>query len=136
MPGLKSFLVAAILVVASVAQAQQAVCPSPAKPMLRAELYFGRNIGGHLGVSERDWSLFVARELTTRFPDGLTVIDGHGQWRGRTGAIVREPNKIVIVFVPDDVATRERIKAATAAYKRHFKQDSVAIITRAVCVEF
>jgi hypothetical protein len=129
-------LVAAILVLASAAHGQEAACPAPAKPMLRAEIYFGRNIGGRLGVGERQWARFVARELTPRFPDGLTVIDGQGQWRGPSGAIVQEPSKIVIVFGPDEAPVRERVAAAAAAYKQRFKQDSVAVVTRAVCVAF
>ena len=98
MPELKYLLAAAMFALASAAHAQEASCAAPAKPMLRAEIYFGRNIGGHLGVGERQWARFVARELTPRFPDGLTVIDGQGQWRGPSGSIVHEPSKIVIVL--------------------------------------
>jgi hypothetical protein len=136
MPRLKALIAAAMLVLASAAQGQEAACPLPAKPMLRAEIYFGRNIGGRLGVGERQWARFMARELSPRFPDGLTVIDGEGQWRGPSGTIVHEPSKIVILFVPDETATRDRIAAVAAAYKQRFKQDSVAIVTRAVCVAF
>jgi hypothetical protein len=136
MSTLKSLLAAALLALTCAAQAQAPACQAGAKPMLRAEIYFGRNIGGHLGVSARQWARFVARELTPRFPDGLTVIDGEGQWRGPSGAIVHEPSKIVVVFVSDGAAVRERIAEAAAAYKRRFKQDSVAVVTRAVCVAF
>jgi hypothetical protein len=135
MPGLKGFIAGVVLVFASAAQGQE-TCYQAGKPMLRAEIYFGRNIAGRLGVSERQWAHFLARELTPRFPDGLTVINGQGQWRGPSGAIVREPSKIVIVFVPDGLAERERIAAAAAIYKQRFRQDSVAIVTRAVCVTF
>ena len=38
--------------------------------MLRAELYFGRNIGGRVGVSERQWARFLAREITPVSPMG------------------------------------------------------------------
>jgi hypothetical protein len=136
MPGLKGLLAAVMLALASAAHGQEAACAAPAKPMLRAEIYFGRNIGGHLGVGARQWARFVARELTPRFPGGLTVIEGQGQWRGASGSIVHEPSKIVIVFVPDEAAARDRIAAAAAAYKQRFKQDSVAVVTRAVCVAF
>ena len=136
MSGLKAIIAAAVLALGSAAQAQQLACPASAKEMLRAEIYFGRNIGGHLGVSARAWRRFVARELTPRFPAGLTVIDGQGQWRGRSGAVVHEPSKIVIVFVPDDAPARLRVAKAAAAYKHRFKQDSVAVVTRAVCVTF
>jgi hypothetical protein len=136
MPGPKGLLIAAMLALSSAAQGQEAACPAPAKPMLRAEIYFGRNVGGRLGVGERQWTRFVTRELTPRFPDGLTIIDGQGQWRGPSGAIVHEPSKIVIVLVPEEAPVREHIAAAAAAYKQRFKQDSVAIVTRAVCVAF
>jgi hypothetical protein len=136
MPLLKSLLVAALLAVPCAAQGQEAACPSPGKAMLRAEIYFGRNIGGRLAVGERTWRQFVARELTPRFPQGLTVIDGQGQWRGPAGVIVREPSKIVVLLVTDAAPEREAIAKVAAAYKQLFKQDSVAVVTRAVCVAF
>jgi hypothetical protein len=102
-----------------------------------AELIFGRNIGRHLGVSESDWSRFVARELTTRFPDGLTVTDTVGQWRDRdSGRIVREPSKQVEIVLPGNADDEARLDAAVAAYKRAFRQRSVGVIVRAACVSF
>lgn len=133
---LKSIIAAGIFALGAVAQAQESACQAPAKPMLYAEIYFGRNIRGHIGISERTWKRFVARELTPRFPSGLTVINGQGQWRGASGAIVHEPTKIVVVVVPDATPDRERIAAAAAAYKHRFKQESVAVVTRSVCVTF
>jgi len=118
------------------AQAQGLTCEAPAKPMLRAELMFGRNIGGHLGVTDARWQHYVARELTPRFPDGLTVLDAQGQWRNERGAIVRERSKLVVVVTTDDSAARERIAAATAAYRQRFKQQSVGVLTRPVCAAF
>jgi hypothetical protein len=118
-------------------QPQEIACRDRYKPMLRAELFFGRNIGARLGVSERQWARFLTRELTPRFPDGLTVIDGQGQWRdSERGAIVREPSKIVIVVTADDAATRERIDAAATAYKQQFHQRSVGVLIRPVCASF
>ena len=136
MPGLKAIAAAILIAFAGAAQAQEPACPTSAKAMLRAEIYFGRNIGGRLGVSERAWRRFVARELSPRFPAGLTVIDGRGQWRGPSGATIAEPSKIVILLVADAAPARERIALAAAAYKKRFKQDSVAIVTRVVCVAF
>jgi hypothetical protein len=136
MSQLKGLFAAVIFLLGSVAQGQELACHESGKPMLRAEIYFGRNIGGRLGVSERQWTEFLARELTARFPDGLTVIDGQGQWRGPSGAIVREPSKIVIVFVADEAPTRARIAAAAPPPQQRFQQDSVAVVTRAVCVAF
>ncbi len=135
MRGLKPLIVIAIAAWASPAPAQPLVCADPLKPMLRNELFFGRNIGSRVGVSERQWRAFVDRELTPRFPFGLTVIDGKGQWReGRT--IVREPSKIVVAVTPDDADARARIVAATAAYIKRFKQKSVGVVSQAVCAAF
>jgi hypothetical protein len=134
---LKGFIVAAAIALACPAQAQEIACRTPGKAMLRTELWFGRNIGGKLGVTEKLWRQFVARELTPRFPDGLTVIEAQGQWRdSKSGALVREPSKIVVLVTADDAATRERIAAAADAYKKRFQQDSVATVTRPVCAAF
>jgi Protein of unknown function (DUF3574) len=134
----KHVIAAAIAVVtlASAAQAQQLACPAPEKPMLRAEMYFGRAVSGSSDVSERQWTDFVGQELTPRFPDGLTVLDGEGQWRNPEGAIVREPSKIVIIVIPDADGAYARLEAAAAAYKQRFRQTSVGVVTRPVCAEF
>ena len=56
-------------------------CTGAQRPKQVAELLFGRDIGRHDGVSESAFAHFVARELTPRFPDGLTITDATGQWR-------------------------------------------------------
>ncbi|MFN3657513.1 MAG: DUF3574 domain-containing protein [Pseudolabrys sp.] len=117
------------------ARAEPLTCAAPLKPMLRNELYFGRNIGGRAGVGERQWQAFVNRELTPRFPDGLTVIDGQGQWR-EGGGIVRERSKIVVIVTADDAEARTRVAAAAAAYKARFGQRSVGVVTQPVCAAF
>lgn len=105
--------------------------------MLRAELYFGRNIGGRLGVSDRQWTRFLAREITPRFPDGLTVLEAKGQWRDPARhALVREPSKLVIIVAPDDAGTRRRLADIAAVYKKRFHQKSVGLVLRAVCAAF
>jgi len=137
MPWLKGLIVAGLLGLTVAAPAQELVCREPFKPMLRTELYFGRNIAGQLGVSERQWTAFVKRELAPRFPGGLTVLDAQGQWRDPAGGtLVREPSKLVIVVTADDAGLRERLAAAAAAYKQRFKQKSVGVLTRPVCAAF
>ena len=97
---------------------------------------FGRNIGGHLGVTESRWAAFLAREVTPRFPDGLTVFDTTGQWRdAKTKAVVREPSKIVRIITADAEA-QGKIDAIAEAYKKQFRQDSVGIVSRPSCVSF
>lgn len=135
MQRLKGFIVATAVALALPGSAQEIACREPAKPMLHAELMFGRNIGGRLGVNEQQWAQFVARELAPRFPDGLTVLDARGQWRDGE-RIVREPSKLVVIVTADNAAARERLAAAAAAYKQRFQQKSVGIVTRSVCAAF
>ena len=112
-------------------------CSGTLRPGLVAELLFGRDIGRHVGVSETAWSRFVARELTPRFPGGLTVVDAVGQWRdAASGEIVREPAKKVEIVLPGDSDGQERLEAAMKAYKREFRQHSVGLIVRDACVAF
>jgi hypothetical protein len=102
-----------------------------------AELLFGRDIGRHLGVSETAWRGFVAREITPRFPDGLTVTDALGQWRDPdSGRIVREPSKRVEIVLPGKADDHTRLDAIMSAYKRQFRQRSVGLIVQPACVSF
>jgi hypothetical protein len=102
-----------------------------------AELLFGRDIGHRVGVSEAAWARFVAREMTPRFPDGLTITDAVGQWRDRdSGRIIREPSKHVEIVLPGNADDDARLDAVAAAYKRAFRQQSVGVIVRSACVSF
>ena len=112
-------------------------CLAPSRPMMSAELLFGRDIGNRLGVSETAFAAFVASEITPRFPDGLTVIDARGQWRDLDrGSIVREASKLVKIVFVDDQAKRADLDAIAAAYKTRFKQQAVLTSLQASCVTF
>jgi hypothetical protein len=134
-----SIAVAALLVLlglpgcASLPQA----CLPPGRIMASAELLFGRNIGDRLGVSDAAFVRFVAREITPRFPDGLTVLDARGQWRDpERGRLVREPSKLVLISFDDDAQKRAALTAIADAYKQRFRQQSVLNAVRSACVSF
>lgn len=101
-----------------------------------AELVFGRNIGSGLGVSEADWQAFMDTEVTPRFPEGLTVFDAAGQWRGVNGAIIAEPSKVLLLVLAGASGEAEKIEAIRAAYRARFRQDAVLLIERPACVAF
>jgi len=127
----------ALLIMNKPVLAQGIACSDPQRPMLEIDLLFGRNIGGALGVSEDEWSDFVAKEISPRFPQGLSVDDAVGQWRDRdTDAIVKEPSKDVQIIVPQDAEVKGKIDAIVTAYKERFRQQSVGIILRPACVSF
>lgn len=105
--------------------------------MISAEMLFGRNIGERLGVSESDFASFAAREITPRFPDGLTIIDARGQYRDAgSGRLIREPSKLVLITFRDDPQNRAALGAITNADKTTFRQQSVLVTVRETCASF
>jgi hypothetical protein len=113
----------ALLIMITPVLAQGIACSDPQRPMLEIDLLFGRNIGGKVGVSEEQWTDFVASEISPRFPQGLSVDDALGQWRDReTNAIVKEPSKDVQIIVPQDTEVKGKIDAIVTAYKERFQQ--------------
>jgi Protein of unknown function (DUF3574) len=126
-----------LLALSSSAGAQLVDCRGGQKPSQVAELMFGRKIGDRIAVSEGDWGRFVDREITPRFPDGLTVFNAAGQWRDKSSnRIVREPSKIVQIVLPGDDGEFARLNEIAEAYKTRFKQQSVGVIVRPACVSF
>jgi hypothetical protein len=112
-------------------------CPAPARPATQVDLYFGRDIAGKAEVSDAQWALFVDEEVTTRFPEGLTVTDARGQYRdATTGRIDRERSKRLTLLVDDVTAVRPRLDAIAEAYKRRFQQQSVLRVEAPVCAAF
>jgi len=119
------------------AQTLAIVCHGTQRSGQVAELLFGRDVGNRVGVSEAAWRRFVAREVTPRFPDGLTVSNAIGQWRDpANGRMVREPSKRVEIVLPGRPDDGARLDAVAAAYKRQFHQHSVRAIVQSACVSF
>src|SRR5438552_16882616 len=68
------FAAAAFFACQVTSAAAQPSCSLPQKPMLDIELLLGRG-----QASEARWAQLLAREVTPRFPDGLTVYETTGQ---------------------------------------------------------
>jgi hypothetical protein len=124
----------ALLLAASVA----ASCPlASEKPMIEAQLFFGRDIAGRAPVSDKEWTDFVAAVLARDFPDGFTVSDGNGEWRDPVfNAVVREQTKIVVIAAAASPDFAKRLRHVTDAYRGRFHQQSVGVITHDVCAAF
>ena len=65
---------------------------------MRTELYFGTNRRGG-EVSDDEFASFVDSEITPRFPDGLTLLTGYGQFLNSQGVLIRERSKVLILFL-------------------------------------
>ena len=125
----------ALLMSAPMARAE--TCPPGMQPRTTFELYFGRNIGEVVGVTEEAWSKFLDEEITPRFPDGLSVTDIKGQWKDTaSGRIVREPGKVLSLIVEPDAAVLAKLAEVIALYKARHQQQSVMMTQRPVCAAF
>ena len=129
-------LTASAAILSGCASLGPATCPAGQSPGRTVELFFGRNIGDRVGVSEADFQSFVDQELTPRFPDGLTVLDAAGQWRGAAGVVGREPSKVVILALPGRTGDEAKLDAVRAAYKTRFSQEAVLMVSQPACLGF
>ncbi len=110
-----------------------AACPNATqKPT--AAMVFGRVSVGSPSVSEAEFSRFLNREVSPRFPDGLTVVDARGHWTPPAGSTIHDPSKLVMVVLhgsPDDGA---KLDAIRAAYETRYHQQSLLLPTSVGCV--
>ena len=111
-------------------------CPAGQEAHRTAQLFFGRNIDDKPGVSEAEFRKFMDEDVTPKFPDGLTVMDGGGQWRGEENRLIREASKVVLIVLPKGRDVSGRIDTVRNAYKTRFHQEAVLLITQAACVSF
>ena len=95
-------------------------------PFVRTELYFGTAKPGGV-VSDAEFLSFVDRHVTPRFPDGLTLIKGDGQFRSDGNTIVKEQSFVLILLYPHDTRDEglRRIEHIRTLYKDEFEQQSV-----------
>ncbi len=118
--------------------------PAEGAHWVRSELYFG--VGQESGdssreqtdaISETQWRAFLDKEVTPRFPDGLTVFDAYGQWLFR-GAPQPERlrTKVLVVLHEDTPQRRNDIEAIRLAWKQATHHQSVLWSRQAVEVSF
>lgn len=113
-------------------------CPEGTTQATVAEAYFGQSRRGAPDITEAEWRDFLAGTVTPAFPDGLTGLDGLGQWRSPEGRIVQEASKVLIVVLPgaDAATARARMRPVEEEWKRRFRQQSVMTLYRGACVGF
>ena len=103
------------------------------------ELYFGLGAADHpdQGIGEQKWRDFLDREVTPRFPSGLSVADVYGQWlsKGKTEP-ERLRSKMLIILYPDSAENRAKIDAIRAAWKQMTGDQSVLRVTKPADVSF
>jgi len=105
----------------------------------RTELYFGLGPADNAaqGISESDWRAFLDREVTPRFPAGLSVQDVYGQWlsKGRSEP-ERLRSKLLIILHPGNAENAAKIDAIRTAWKQKTGDQSVLRVTQPADVSF
>jgi hypothetical protein len=96
------------------------------QPFVRSELFFGRLKPDGSVVTDAEWRAFVSEHVTARFPDGFTVLDALGQYRGRDGQIKAEPTKVLLIVHGPEA--RSRVQELRDLYRRLFQQESVLLV--------
>jgi hypothetical protein len=101
---------------------------------LRDTLYFGLSIPGGGTIGDAEWARFADDAIAHAFPNGFTVVDARGSWRGTDGAAISEPSRIVTIVHPDDGASDAAIRAIVQRYRSTFRQEAVLRERTSVCV--
>jgi Protein of unknown function (DUF3574) len=110
-------------------------CTPPARAQVRHELVFGTARAQGVPLREDEWQSFVDSIVTPRFPDGLTVLNASGQWRGQ-GGLTKEQARILVIWHDRFPSRDADIEAIRSAYKERFDQESVLRIDSVSCVSF
>jgi Protein of unknown function (DUF3574) len=109
-------------------------CAKGTDLFVRTELFFGLSRPGGV-VTEAEFQTFVDVRVTPRFPDGLTLLSGIGQFRVPSGTILVEGSKLLILLRPPNDPQAERsIEQIRDDYKRQFQQQSVLRADDLSCV--
>jgi hypothetical protein len=118
-----------------------AVAKSSEPKWVRTELYFSLGDWTETALSteaELKWAKFLDAEVTPRFPDGLSVIDVYGQWRGaKPGAVVeRERSRLLVIVHADTTDADMKLEAIRTAWKQQAGEESVLRVSVPADVSF
>ncbi|MGW3104776.1 DUF3574 domain-containing protein [Streptomyces sp. NPDC001100] len=122
------FLAAAAPTAYASLDTETAPAPTRGAPYVETQLFFGteRPDGGP-AVTDRQFTAFVDKEVSSDFPDGLTVRSGRGQWRDANRRIEKERSYEVILLYPVAAGASDRkIEEIRRAYEKAFAQEAVA----------
>ena len=113
--------------------------PDSTRGWVDTKLCFGLGLADHpeQGISETEWRGFLDREVTPRFPSGLSVVDVCGQWQGKDErAPERLRSKMLIIYYADTAENREKIEAIRGVWRRKTGDQSVLRVTEPADVSF
>lgn len=113
------------------------ITPEAKSDWIRTEMYFGMSDSGTV-ISSDQWQDFVDKSITPRFPEGLTIVFGNGQFRAGDGQVAKEPTAILILLRKKETEKQDDVNLETIAkeYDVRFHQESVLKCDSGAQVEF
>ena len=110
--------------------------PAAQEIWARTELYFGTNRDGGV-ISDAEFTLFMDSKITPRFPDGLTLLTGYGQFLNSKGVLEKERSKVLILLYPVGTTdANRRIQDIREDFKKQYGQESVLRVDSYALVSF
>jgi len=113
--------------------------PATTSNWVDTKLYFGLGPADvpDKGVSDAAWRDFLDKEVTPRFPSGLSVIDIYGQWQGKQmKSPDRERSKLLVIDYPATLENDAKVEAIRVAWKQRTHAQSVLKVTQPADVSF
>lgn len=94
-------------------------------------LFCGRSTPGGVIISDAQLEVFLAEVVEPRFPDGFTVWQAEGAWRGG-----REDVLVLEIVHRNDPRHDRLIREIAEEYRSRFKQEAVLRVTTPASMSF
>ena len=139
-PRIRFFLATTLLLLAGCASTQHVpasfACRNASTPMSRVELLFSHPEPTATETGDQLLTRFLDQEVSPRFPEGFTLHDVKGQWRGPDGRIDKSNSHVLVIWYKPSATAESSIEIIRNAYKKNFSQISVMRVDGEDCVAF
>ncbi|MCB1121814.1 MAG: DUF3574 domain-containing protein [Verrucomicrobiae bacterium] len=83
--------------------------PASKTGWLKTELYYGAGRLPADGSPDERWENYINEVVTPRFPEGLTLLEGTGQWRVKPGQPPRRHRSRILILIHEDTPEKSRL---------------------------
>ena len=96
---------------------------------LKTEIYCGRSIPYGGQVSDSQFADFLNEVVTAEFPLGLTVFDAYGQMEEKSGTIVEQQTKVIVLVHEKSEQDGAKVQRIIDEYRSRFGNPQVMQIS-------
>ena len=132
-PGSTLLVAALAFGVLSCSSAGPASCRAGEQQAIADSLSFGSARPDGI-VTAEEWRAFVDKEVTPRFPQGLTSWDASGQWLSASGLLQHEHSFVLYLVHADTQQSEQAVREIMDIYRRVFHQEAVLRVRTTVCM--